>query len=117
MLLAILEAAPDISDDINNLSGDTKRRNGARSPTRANGKMRRRGSGFKVEVQLLDLSVHGCRLRTTGFAKGDQIFIAIAHLAPILASICWTGEGCVGVEFEIPLHPAIVAHLASPQPH
>lgn len=53
------------------------------------------------------------QIHTTDHTVGDDILIALAHLAPISGRICWVREGAVGVQFGTRLHPSIVSHLAS----
>jgi hypothetical protein len=39
------------------------------------------------------------------------VWVGIAHLAPIPATVVWSREGVVGIRFKSPLHQSTVTHL------
>ena len=57
-------------------------------------------------VQVIDLSEGGCRIR--GEASGGpetEFLVKLTGLEPLRAKIVWTGEGEFGCRFETELHP------------
>src|SRR4051812_5373297 len=83
-----------------------ERRSGDRSPADIKASVRARGSSLRVRADVVDVSVTGCKLLSTDYAVGDDVLIALAHLAPISGRICWVRDGAVGVQFATRLHPS-----------
>jgi len=65
-------------------------------------------------VTVIDVSERGCRLRDfpVNIRYGDRICIRPQGLEPMWGQIRWMRRGLAGVEFERPLHPAVVQHIA-----
>ena len=60
-----------------------------------------------------NLSVGGCAISAPGdYAVGARLFVTIAHFQSFAGHVVWHNEDRFGVEFENPLHPAIVDHIA-----
>jgi hypothetical protein len=67
----------------------------------------------RIEAELWDLSVGGCRIVTTEpVSPGDQLLIKIERLEGWPATVVWTGTGCCGVSFHAPLHYSVAEHYA-----
>jgi hypothetical protein len=111
MLQAVIALVEDFGEAP--VSSPTERRTSERAAADFGASVRARGSAARMEAEVLDISTDGCKLRATGYAVGDEVLIALAHLAPIPARICWGGDGLVGVRFDAKLHPSIASHLAS----
>jgi hypothetical protein len=62
-----------------------------------------------VSVSLVDLSTHGCRIElTSDLEPGAWIWLKLPGLEARYSRIAWC-RGCfAGVEFEVPLHEAVV---------
>lgn len=90
-----------------------ERRMIGRAPTDIKASVRARGSRLRVRANVVDISTDGCRILATDYAMGDDVLIALAHLAPIAGRICWVRDGAAGVQFGTRLHPSIVSHLAA----
>ena len=70
---------------------------------------------FAAQAQLIDLSEHACQLRgcPPRGRTGDRIRICLAGLEPLSGKVKWMRHGDVGVQFNRPLHPAVVDHIAT----
>lgn len=70
------------------------------------------------DVLIADLSRHGCRLVSGNFhlSAGQTILLRPQGLESLAAVVRWSLDGAVGVEFETPLHPAVVDHLCRLHP-
>lgn len=75
--------------------------------------VRARGSKLRVRAEVVDISTDGCRIMATDYSMGDEVLIALAHLAPIAGRVCWVRDGAAGVKFGTRLHPSVVSHLAT----
>ncbi|WP_213980071.1 PilZ domain-containing protein [Sphingomonas sp. dw_22] len=91
----------------------SERRASERLPADITANVRARGSGLRVKAEVVDLSVEGCRFLSWDYQVGDDVLIALAHLAPICGRVRWIKDGSVGVEFGSKLHPSVVKHLSS----
>lgn len=90
-----------------------ERRTNDRKPADIQASVRARGSKLRVRADVVDVSTDGCRIMATDYVTGDEVLIALAHLAPIAGRICWARDGAAGVKFGTRLHPSIVSHLAA----
>ncbi len=75
----------------------------------------RNGRGIAMEVQIYDLSEHGCRFRQ-GWARletQDFITLTIGSIGPINAHVVWTKSTMVGVQFDQQLHPSVLNHIVT----
>ncbi len=74
----------------------------------------RRAGSYRYEVRLLDLSQSGCRIEPAiGLAPDTAISIVPCGLAARDATIRWSRDGQMGIEFVEPLHPAVADHLVA----
>lgn len=62
---------------------------------------------------ITNLSQHGCRVCAQGMRlpAGQKIILRPAGLESLLAMVRWSRDGEAGIEFERPLHLAVVEHL------
>lgn len=67
----------------------------------------------RSNVSVSDLSVRGCRIATSaeGIAVGASVFVRLSELAPLRATVRWSGKGMVGLEFNQPLYIPVLDHL------
>ncbi len=70
------------------------------------------------DVLIADLSRNGCRLVSGGLhlPVGQGILLRPQGLQSLAAVVRWSMDGAIGVEFETPLHPAVVDHLCRLHP-
>ena len=70
------------------------------------------------DVLVTDLSRHGCRIcaGTLWLPAGQMIILRLTGLESLLGTVRWSRDGEAGIEFERPLHPAIVEHLERVHP-
>lgn len=78
-----------------------------RSRAQAPAKFRERGR-TRIDVQLLDLSTHGCKVRAdAALVVGSQAWVVLPTLASWRAKVAWSDEQHLGLDFVEPLHPAV----------
>lgn len=111
MFQAIVELLPQAEGAP--LASWSERRISDRLPADITANVRARGSGLRVKAEVVDLSVEGCRFLSWDYQVGDDVLVALAHLAPVSGRVRWVKEGAVGVEFAARLHPSVVKHLSS----
>jgi PilZ domain len=72
----------------------------------------------KRSVAVWDLSSHGCRIFVAGLTmrQGQRIVIRPEGMEALDGTIRWGTEEFAGVEFDHPLHPAVVDHLCRLHP-
>ncbi|MDD3797916.1 MAG: PilZ domain-containing protein [Novosphingobium sp.] len=75
----------------------------------------RPGNGRVHDVQISDLSLAGCRMyqNHSWLEVGSRISLRIETIGPILSIVRWKDRYEMGVEFETPLHPSVLDHLAA----
>jgi hypothetical protein len=74
--------------------------------------VRAREGGRETGI-IENLSVGGCAIGAPGFyAVGARIFVTIGKFQSFAGRVVWNRDGRMGVEFETPLHPAVVDHIA-----
>lgn len=88
-----------------------ERRANPRISTALTATIRTSGEIGRIKGEVVDVSIDGCKIFTWGLHEGDEIWVAIAHLTPMPARVCWSREGVVGVQFNGQLHASLVAHL------
>ena len=111
MFQAVVELVPGAGGGSLPSWGERRASDRALADIKAN--VRARGSKLRVRAEVVDVSTDGCRILATDYFKGDEVLIALAHLAPIAGRICWVRDGAAGVQFATRLHPSVVSHLAT----
>ena len=71
------------------------------------------GAGSRSSAEITDLSMHGCKVRTspTLLEKGSNIWIKLGNRDPLLGQVRWHKADFAGVRWEFPLHPAILDYI------
>lgn len=65
-------------------------------------------------VRLVDLSANGCRLDIgSDIEAGAWVWLKLPGLEPRYSRIAWSRAGFAGIEFEAPLHDAVIDALAA----
>lgn len=78
----------------------------------ARGSMRFKGRGY--ELKLEDLSEQGCQFwiaRSAGLPVRSTISLYIDTLGPFNATVRWSKDGWIGVEFDLPVYPPVLRHI------
>ena len=72
----------------------------------------------KWEVSISEISAGGCRLAVGmfGLPVDQKIILSPSGLDSLLGTVKWCADGYAGVEFDKPLHVAIVDHLCRRYP-
>jgi hypothetical protein len=75
-------------------------------------------SAFRMEVKVSDISEYGCRLNEPWIylQKGDRVSLKPELFGSLFATVKWANSSQVGIEFDSPLHSAVVDHLCSMHP-
>jgi hypothetical protein len=69
--------------------------------------------GRRQKVAVTNISRNGCRVERRGLelAAGESVHVEPHGLERLLGTVRWVGKHCAGIEFDYPLHPAVVDHL------
>ena len=87
-------------------------RQARRLDVRLTGSLRERGNS-KFEIDVLDMSVTGCRLETSFLLNpGTKVWITIPGLSALEAEITWRRNYCYGCRFTNLLHAAVLIILS-----
>jgi hypothetical protein len=65
------------------------------------------------DVTILDLSENGCRFhdRFSTLALEAPVSIKLGPVGPLAAKVKWRRGEYVGIEFDLPLYPAVLDHI------
>jgi PilZ domain len=86
-------------------------RSAVRLDVRTKAHLREPGA-MKFDVDVRDLSVTGCRFETSAnLAPNSFIYISVAGISPLEATIAWRDGFRYGCEFQRPLHNAVLDHI------
>lgn len=78
----------------------------------------REHGGGRQQVEVIDLSRAGFRMRTGSFIpEGSVIFLTLPGYAPLETRIAWHRQELYGCKFEQGLHEAIYDHIVQKYPH
>lgn len=73
--------------------------------------------GGRETGTIENLSVGGCAITAPGaYMVGARYFVTIAHFQSFAGKVIWANDGRFGIEFDTPLHPAVVDHIARLNP-
>jgi hypothetical protein len=76
----------------------------------------REGSRGKVQVRVIDISTHGCRIECTSAVAVDAcVWLSIPGLENQYCRVVWHCQEFVGLEFEKPLATAVFEKLLKEQ--
>ncbi|OBX19231.1 hypothetical protein A9995_08910 [Erythrobacter sp. QSSC1-22B] len=94
------------------MDSDIGRRDKTRKTLSLPGKIRM-GRGIPQRVAITDLSEGGCRVIQANIRiKADSnVSIRVGNLDPIYASVRWTQNGAIGLEFQQPLCGSLVENM------
>jgi len=70
------------------------------------------------EISISDISASGCRLAVGmyGIPIDQKVVLSPRGLDSLSGTVKWCAEGYAGIEFDRPLHIAMVDHLCSQYP-
>ena len=92
-----------------------ERRRSNRAALRLSATMRE-GTRGKVQVRLIDISTHGCRIECTSTVAADsRVWLNIAGLEAQNCRVVWHCQEFVGLEFENPLADPVLERLLQSQ--
>ena len=91
------------------------RRRVERSALRLDASIREPGRG-RVQVRLIDISTHGCRIEATSGPNPDSwVLLSIAGLETQYCRVVWNCQEFAGLEFETPLAEPVLERLLADQ--
>lgn len=84
-----------------------------RRPLNAKAVIRNSRQG-RIGGQVIDISENGCKLDLfdTAVEVGQTVTIKLDDLESWAGSVRWVNGQIVGVQFDLPLHSAVVDHLS-----
>ena len=92
--------------------GLTDLRRSARTPVRIVAQLKEMGMS-RTAIEVIDISIQGCRaFCSASLLPGYHIVLTLPTFAPFGATVIWVRDGQIGLEFNRPLHPSIVSHIA-----
>ena len=66
----------------------------------------------RFDVGIVELSTHGCRVEcATPPTPGAGCWVMLPAIESLYARVVWRRDSHFGLEFEQPLHPAVIAML------
>ncbi|GAC1573835.1 MAG: hypothetical protein NVS3B5_03720 [Sphingomicrobium sp.] len=75
--------------------------------------IRRAAEKYRV-AQLRDLSSHGCSVELAARVNLDEIvWIKLPGIEARQGFVCWVREYTCGIDFDTPLHPAVMDMLVA----
>jgi PilZ domain len=95
--------------------GQPERRRATRAALSLTATMRE-GSRGKVQVNVIDISTHGCRIQCTSAVPVDaNVWLSMPGLENQYCRVIWHCQEFVGIEFEKPLSAAVFDRLLKEQ--
>lgn len=79
----------------------------------ASGSVRHGGKGYRVRVE--NISEWGCQFwipRRTGLPLGTVIALYIEDVGPFPATVRWSRDGWIGIQFDLPVYGPVLDHLS-----
>ena len=93
-----------------------ERRRAERAALRLAATMRTGGGKSRVQVRLIDISTHGCRIDCTSTVEADTwLWLSVAGLETQYCRVAWQCQEFVGLEFATPLAEAVLDRLLQSQ--
>jgi hypothetical protein len=69
-------------------------------------------SRASVPITVTDLSTSGCGIETTTHLEQDsRVWVKLPGLASVPCRVVWFQDGRAGLNFDNPMHPAVVDHI------
>jgi hypothetical protein len=101
-----------MTDEETRPDGQPERRRANRAALRLNATMRVGGGKSRVQVRLIDISTHGCRIDCTSTVEADTwVWLNVTGLETQYCRVAWQCQEFVGLEFATPLAEAVLDRL------
>ena len=105
-----------MTDTATRPDGQPERRRANRAALRLNATMRVGGGKSRVQVRLIDISTHGCRIDCTSTVEADTwVWLNVTGLETQYCRVAWQCQEFVGLEFATPLAEAVLDRLLQNQ--
>ena len=96
--------------------GQPERRRANRAALRLAATIRIGGGKSRVQVRLIDISTHGCRIDCTAAVEADTwLWLSVTGLETQYCRVAWQCQEFVGLEFAAPLAEAVLDRLLQDQ--
>jgi len=91
-----------------------ERRRAPRFALRLGASLRERGGTIRIPVRVIDISPYGCRIEHSGAQSlQSTVWLYLDKLDGLYARVAWHRDIFAGLEFETPLHEAVIDTLLS----
>jgi hypothetical protein len=88
-------------------------RRGARAEVRIAAELREAGSTMRFDIDVTDISIVGLRCETSfSLIPGHRVFLSLPSLGAVPCEVMWRDKFSYGLEFERPLHSAVLDYIA-----
>lgn len=88
-------------------------RRGARVDVRIAAELRETGSTMRFDIDVTDISIMGLRCDTSfTLVPGHRVFLTLPSLGAVPCEVMWRDKFAYGLEFEKPLHHAVLDYIA-----
>ncbi|HET7709272.1 MAG TPA: PilZ domain-containing protein [Sphingomicrobium sp.] len=97
-------------------NGQPERRRADRAALRLAATMRTGGGKSRVQVRLIDISTHGCRIDCTSTVEADTwVWLSVTGLETQYCRVAWQCQEFIGLEFATPLAEPVLDRLLGSQ--
>lgn len=92
--------------------GQPERRRADRAALRLSATMRTGGGKSRIQVRLIDISTHGCRIDCTSTVETDTwLWLSVTGLDTQYCRVAWQCQEFIGLEFATPLAEPVLDRL------
>jgi hypothetical protein len=75
-------------------------------------------SRASVPITVTDLSTSGCGIETMNHLEQDsRVWVKLPGLASVPCRVVWFRDGRAGLDFDNPMHQAVVDHICARSPN
>lgn len=104
-----------MTESVKRPDGQPERRRAERAALRLNATIREPGRS-RVQVRVIDISTHGCRIEaTTGPSPDTWVLLSIAGLETQYCRVVWQFHEFAGLEFATPIAEPVLERLLQDQ--
>lgn len=72
-------------------------------------------TGGSKDIWIKDISETGCRFfdKFSVLETDSSLLFRVGNVGPIAAQVRWREKSIVGIQFDQPLHPSVLAHIVA----
>ncbi|MGE0776003.1 MAG: PilZ domain-containing protein [Sphingomonadaceae bacterium] len=103
------------ADDMATQQNTEERRRSPRLALKLHAFLRESGKG-RVPIRMVDISAYGCRIELPGVhSLPSNVWLYLSTLDALYVRVAWCLDAFAGLEFEHPLHDAVLDNLLNAQ--